>query len=87
MGYLQCVISKNQQMQMAPWALQLGMFSSPPRCHVSSGIYAIQRGPGARWNAQVGETQADWHRVDTCVLAPLGLFLLLYAFISLAFCS
>lgn len=54
-----CVISKNQQMQMAPWVLQLGMLSSPPWCDVSSSIKAVQRGPGARWNAQVGETHTD----------------------------
>lgn len=69
-----CVISKNQQMQMAPWVLQLGMLGSPSRCGVSSSIKAVQRGPGARWNAQVGETHTDWHRVDTHVLARLGLF-------------
>lgn len=39
---------------MDPWVLQLGMFSSLPQCDVSCSIYALQRGPGARWNAQVG---------------------------------
>lgn len=48
------MISKIQKTQMDPWLLQLAMFSSLFQCDVSRSIYAIQRGPGAHWNAQVG---------------------------------